>query len=509
MPQIKATLSNRLYVPKQYVTSYMLEQFTYDLTDKNKETSENISIDDISIVETFKEFPNYYGFCRGNLGKMYDIFGDFEIDDQRAKPSMTNNLEWLTDIKLRTYDKDKSNQQEVVDEWLEYGYGQINAPCRFGKTLLMVYLICKLKVKTLVFAHQIELLNQMLRTFWNFTNIQKLQDESITGIDDFLKKGKIVGLVNEWEDIENLDVALMPYQGFVTGKNADQWLMKYRDQWGAVFVDECFLSGAECYAKTINSINSYYRLGVSATPYRKDELHVIVEDVIGPVTAIGRNEQLDGNWIMVDTGVKPKSSNWVPYISSLGKNSKRNDKIVELVIKDVEAGHNIVVGLWRKDHIEYITARLKDEGIAAEAFHGSTKKREDVMQRAKSGETRVIVAMRKMLIGIDIPRWSCYYAAMPINNQHVFHQEMSRVRTPFRDSDGNSLKPRPLVRLFRDNSGMSFAMFNTCKKELIKEKFNQISDDDLLNLNNACEKQEEILKVIKKGYGQVSSKVKQ
>jgi superfamily II DNA or RNA helicase len=492
----KAILSNRLYVPKEYVSSYMLKKFTYNLSEDDPDYKEGE--EEPVIVETYREFPKYYGFSRGNLGKIFEIFSDFDIDDQRSMPNMDNNLIWLPDKHLRTYEKDKSNQQEVVDEWQEYGYGQINAPCRFGKTLLSVYLTCQLKVKTLILAHQVELLNQMLRTFWRFTNVSELQDSNIKSEDDFLKNGKVVGYVKEWEDIEKFDVAVMPYQGFVIGKDADQWLMKYRDQWGAVFVDECFLSGAECYGKTINSINSYYRLGVSATPYRKDELHVIVEDVIGPVVTIGKNEQLDGDWIMHDTKFTPKTMNWVPYISALSKNVKRNDLIVKLVIKDLEAGHNIVIGLWRKEHIIYLTELLKAEGIAAESFHGSSKGRDKIMQRTISGETRVLVAMRKMLLGIDVPRWSCYYAAMPINNKYVFHQEMSRVRTPFKDATGNSLKPRPLVRLFRDGGKMSYAMFNTCKGELNKEKFIQINDDSKYISDNNNK-----VKVVDKKYSSI------
>ncbi len=492
---MKAYLSNRLYVPKNYVTTYMLNQFTYNLDNQDTENIptnakldlESISdsgLEDLSIIETYREYEEYYGFSRGNLGKIYEVFRDFDIEDQRAKPPFKYDLQWNDNKKLRTMSKDKSNQTEVFKEWLEYEYGQIKAPCRWGKTVVLAKIICALKVKTLVIAHQIELLKQLLDTFYKFTNILELQKE---------ENQEIIGYVNEWEDMNRLDVAVMPYQRYVIGKNADIWLDKCTDMFGAVFVDEVFKLAATCYSRTINTLNPYYRLGVSATPYRKDALHVIVEDVMGPVVVEGCAIQLTGNWICHYTKYDPtlsvKNCAYMTIVKRLSYNTERNDFIVQCTVKDIQEGHYIVIGVSLRWHCEWLTHLINEEGIIAEAFYGGSKDRKHLLARAISGETRVIVARQTMLLGIDIPRWSCYYNVIPVADKHNFYQYMSRIRTPLEG------KKTPLIRDFIDKCAFGYATYNTREKVLLREGFTQIPDN--------------IAKIIPQGQvqGQVQNKV--
>lgn len=407
------------------------------------------------------------------------LFDDKQFEDLNIiDPNLYKNIETITkfkDVQWLYISSIEKQKDSVVDLTVPVTHAFIANGFICHNTIMLSSLVCHLKVKTLIIAHQIELLNQFLEKFWEFTNISEFQDNPYDG--------PVAGHVYKWEDIEHLDIAVMAYQSFVTGKDAESYLAKYRDTWGAVFVDECFLSSAECYSQIINSLNPYYRLGVSATPKKKNGLHLIVEDVIGPVIAEGHTNQLKGDWSQVNTGYDPLTTDWVSLLGRLSRNSDRNQLIVRYVIKDIANGHNIAIGLWRKEQIIWLTELLKAEGIAAEAFHGSAKDRPGIIERARSGETRVIVAYRKMLLGIDVPRWSAYYSAGPINDPYVFHQELSRVRTPFFDEKGNSLKPRPLVRLFCDASRMCFAMNNTCKAELISEGFTQIFDDARIEFN--------------------------
>jgi hypothetical protein len=99
------------------------------------------------------------------------------------------------------------------------------------------------------------------------------------------------------------------------------------------------------------------------------------------------------------------------------------------VEKEVGEGHSVLVVTVLVKHILDLVANLKSKGIAAEAFYGGAKDREGILQRAKTGRTKVIVGMRSMLTGVNVPRWDSIHILAPTANKPNHYQEFSRVRT--------------------------------------------------------------------------------
>lgn len=193
-------------------------------TIKGKQDEEDINVEFFRYDAT----RDVYLFARGNLPLIDRHFGHCTIEDHRAAVPMAEDVCKL----LKFSGKLRPGQLAVATQAIAAGgYGQIEAPPRFGKTITLVHMACELKLKTLFLSHQIDLSKQMLGSFYNFTNL----------IDVEYELGRpVVGIVDKWEDLDKFDIAIMTYQKFVTGTDAELMLEAYKNHFGAVFVDECF-----------------------------------------------------------------------------------------------------------------------------------------------------------------------------------------------------------------------------------------------------------------------------
>lgn len=221
-----ARLEHKLIVPAHQVPLNALDHFK--VTIKNEEGE---FVDYAYYYLDYQQ--NLYYFDRGDLGLIYKVFPHLKIEDRRSSPMM-NCSSTVTNqgLGLTFTGQLRPHQQPVADFLVNgLGNGQLKAHPRFGKTVVMSYVTCKLGLKTLFLSHEISLAKQAYKAFCDFTNCLEL--EKTLG-------RKVVGIVDKWEDMLELDVCIMPYQKFVSGKNAKEWLLKLRNQFGVVFADECF-----------------------------------------------------------------------------------------------------------------------------------------------------------------------------------------------------------------------------------------------------------------------------
>jgi superfamily II DNA or RNA helicase len=400
----------------------------------------------------FNTQTNCYEFSRGNLELIRAYFGHTGIEDRRVSvPMQCASVSTTLGYGIQFNGQLKPSQQKVVDKYLTYdGYGQIKAPPRFGKTVVMTYLTCRLGMKTLFLSHQVDLSKQALQTFYKFTNTIDIE---------YALNRQVIGLVEDWDDLDKFDVAFMPYQKFIDGESTDptkikiakkvdpiEMLEQYKNRFGVVWVDESHKSSAKWYSRISGAFNSRWRGGVSGTTERKDGMHVIGSYVLGPVVAEGEVEQIPCKVSIIHTGVR------VPYqiknpkifrncmLNFLSKHPERNELVYQTLLGWAKAGHSIIAVGDRVDQIDMLVRRLRAAGLTAEPFHAKAfgsgkerqqKNREAVLQRCRSGETQVCIAYRTMVLGIDVPRWNAFFNLSPSANGFNYYQEFSRVRTPF------------------------------------------------------------------------------
>lgn len=433
----KAFLRDRLFVPAEYVTEDMLRLF---------ETPMEIGKDPFTkepIIQTEQHYQfiqstadtAFYAFNRGNMHKIMHTFGPhFEIEDQRIEVPMQHDLKVVLPDGVDFYEY----QPDAIEALLACEYGVLKAPARSGKTVILTTAICAERQKTLVFAHQTDLLVQALSTFEKFTNLLELR----------LRTGKkIVGLAETWEDFEELDVVFCTKQTFDHPNNRVH-LPRIQKMFGWVLVDESHLVPSELYSIYMNRFWAKRRQGCTATHSRKDGMECVTEEILGPVIHeipikdVGR-VPLQVFFHFSGVVLKPKSVDFVNMLGILAGMKSRNEFIKDLMQADVNDGHTIIAVTDRKEQIIELERMLQAQDIRVERFTGdiqNRKRRTEILDRMRSGQSQVMLAMRSMTTGLDIPRASAFYNLLPSSNavrsgrnagEGGYEQQCSRVLTNF------------------------------------------------------------------------------
>ena len=427
----KVRMTNRLYIPSDMVTSIHKKAYTYWFGNENSDDP-----DDYEIIKTFRQFSNgLVGFPRGNIEKLNQVFGDdFEIIDERSLVPHGFNLEFTGQL--------RDEQKLVWRQWLGKQYGMMQLPPRGGKTALMVHAVCKLKQTSLVLAQEWSLLEQWEEEFRKFTNINELERAYAA---QHGKAAKLIGYVKDpAKDVFPI-VTLASWQLYQANLDA---LLANRDRWGAIFVDEAHSAASPCFSKVVNTVNSYYRVPVTATPERKDGHEVVVFDIAGPVTAIGTSEQLPVHVRVVHTGIevnvygKMGRALWVSLRRRLAHDQDRNELIVNRILSDYKEGHKILVCSDLIGHLKQLQGMLIAATELFPALYGDMKtsmligavkgkERKALRMEAKAGEVDIVLAYSKIVqLGWNVAPWSSLHNVLPMANEPNWYQRISRIRTP-------------------------------------------------------------------------------
>nr|AIE96962.1 DNA or RNA helicases of superfamily II [uncultured marine group II/III euryarchaeote AD1000_88_G11] len=187
--------------------------------------------------------PRFYGF--ENYGK---------ADEVRIPEGDTINLQFVG--KLRPH------QKEAANMFLKEGCGLLELFCGFGKTVVALNIISKIKKKTLIIVHKTFLLNQ-----WK------------ERIQQFLPGARVGTIQGETIDIEDKDIVIGMLQS-ISMKNYPYSIFQ---QFGLTTLDECHHLSAEVFSRALFKIVTKHMLGLSATMKRKDGLTHVFKMFIGRV----------------------------------------------------------------------------------------------------------------------------------------------------------------------------------------------------------------------------------
>lgn len=454
-------MKDRLYVPEHFCTDAIISAYQTQIQIGKDPLTEE------ALYQTFSHFTritinqneSVIAFNRGDMRKLRETFHDFQIVDQRAFVPMVHPLK----IVFPPGKSWRDYQPEAVAALDSDEYGILKAPPRSGKTLMMTGAICMGRQRTIVFAHQTDLLLQLYDTIEEYTNVLELRQKTGDGI---------VGFAESWEDFGKYDIVLCTKQTFDHPNNRYR-VREIQELFGAVYVDETHFVGAEVYSKLINYFPAAVRHGVTATPKRKDGMDLLMESVMGPVIheiTADQVGQVPMEVVTIPTGVASRSTQWAKMLTELAANETRNELILKDMEADARAGHTLIAVTDRKNHGIYLAKTLTERGIPAVVFNGSLtdkNRRKQLLNQVRNREAQVMIGMRSMTTGLDIPRADYFYNLLPCANavkdgEHQgeggYEQQITRVRTPFPG------KLKCVVKDYVDRMGIAYACLKQREK---------------------------------------------
>lgn len=246
--------------------------------------------------------------------------------------------------------------------------GIISLACGAGKTVCGLYIISKLKTKTMIVAHKEFLLDQ-----WK------------ERIEQFLP-GARVGVIKASKfDIDDKDIIVASVQSL----SMKEYEKRALDSIGLIIVDECHRTGAEVFSRIYRKHNVKYTLGLSATVNRKDGLTKVFKWHIGDIVYKAKrvkdtlkvamkefyvpNQDYCREWVMYN-----KKPNMAKMINQICAFQPRNVFIAE-ALRDVlaeELYRKTIILSDRRQHLETLHDMLTEMGITSGFYYGGLKPEE-------------------------------------------------------------------------------------------------------------------------------------
>jgi len=339
--------------------------------------------------------------------------------------------------------------------------------CGAGKTVIALYIACKLNYKVLVVVHKTFLQNQ-----W-YDRIRQFTDANI-------------GIIRQKKaDVRNKDIVIGMLQS-ISMRDYDKNVFK---DFGLVIYDECHHMGSRVFSQALKKLGAKYTLGLSATPIRSDGLTKVIKWYIGNI--IYKSTRKKDNIVSVKIfnyesnnkyfKTKKKwfnrklSYDTVKMITYTLKNKDRNQLIINILNKlRVQSERKIIVLSERRIHlsilkkmIDKVIKKEEDDGIieigeyTTDYYMGQMK----TYELENATEADIIFATFGMASeGLDIFELNTMLLATPKSN--VFQSVGRIMRKQVKKGD-----VIPLIVDIADNIS-GFQKWNKKRKELFrKEKY--------------------------------------
>ena len=413
-----------------------------------------------------KEFYKKFTF-KAKFGEPYELYRDApDLDGiwlpRNCAPIVTNENEaeqvLATSVGPRGYNWDNgfqprnSEQQRLVDEsvalLMRGGVSNghiIEAPTGFGKTWVGAAIIQKVGVRPCV----------------------------ITTKEDIMHGWRVV--LSKCLNIDPDDIALWhgnkvpkpEHQAAVAlvqsvCKGFSRYGFDIYNSFGLIMVDEVHRMGADKFSQAMWEFPALYRVGLSATPYRKDGKERVFKAHIGEVEVSTEMQTMIPKVIMVDTKWEvPIVYDWeeqrmaplfIPWgrmmvaVKHLSKDKRRNKIIINFLRSVLSKGRNTVVFSDTVKHLQIIKDLCVEAGIPddtdtmgwytglSSGVYPGTGKRE---QRERAKLAKICLATYKMCSeATDVPWWDTCILATP---KADVVQPVGRIRREFEG------KQQPLV----------------------------------------------------------------
>lgn len=294
--------------------------------------------------------------------------------------------------------------QAIMDSIDRPGKGAILfAPCGKGKTVMGLEMIRRLGRKALVLVHKSFLVDQWIERANTFLPQAKVglwqRDQVPTGDEDI-----VIGMV----------------QSIVNPRRT--YPAEVFEMFGTLVADETHRYAAPMWQDAISNFPAAYRIGLTATPERKDNLHDVFYSHIGPIAYFMEgHKRVPLIWkIETDTffpihqyTMYNGDANTAKLITMVSQEEDRTDRIVSFAIRALKKGRKVLVLSERVAHTKEMNELLKTkvgEDFTTAVYIGGMKQ----AQREESSKADIICGTYAMAQeGLDIPALDTLILATP------------------------------------------------------------------------------------------------
>ena len=278
------------------------------------------------------------------------------------------------------------------------------APCGKGKTVMGLEIIRRLGRRALVLVHKTFLIEQWIERATTFVPGLKVgvwQRDSLPTGDEDIIIGMVQSIVNPRRDY--------PQEMF--------------DQFGVMVVDETHRYAAPSWQEAISKFSASYRIGLTATPDRKDGLHDVFFSHIGQICYwMEGHKRVPAIW-RINTGLTFPRKSYLLYngevntsklVTMVSQVEERTERIVGFAVRALRQGRKVLILSERVAHVkemdELLKSKLSGSDFTSAIYIGGMKQ----SKRDEASEADVISGTYAMAQeGLDIPALDTLILATP------------------------------------------------------------------------------------------------
>lgn len=356
----------------------------------------------------------------------------------------------------------RSYQQKAVEETIiqlnNLGGATMVASCGSGKTVMALYIMSRMKVKTFIVVHKCVLMDQWKERINMFLPSAKVQ--TVKGKDAQIH--------------DDVDVVVTTVQSLISPNC--RWNLS---QFGLLVCDEAHHYVAQAFATIFVKIKPRYILGLSATPTRRDFDNLIVS-FCGPVATTISMDQLTPSIHLVDALTLEEAEQFQndvnPHQKQMLKtrllaNAHRCSRIAYIISKMHEEGYHILFITDRLNAIDIVYDMLDvDTKKCIGILKGSTQNRDENISKSIIMASLSIVAE-----GFDVPRLDCLILGTPVSS---IEQIVGRIMRP------HPSKKDPIVIDMVDRNTIFIRNFYSRMKYYKKKKYQVTDQKPYSRINN-------------------------